>query len=960
MVTLISGVCVKAIICMFYALLNRFFHLVCLFTALLAFNSSALAAIEKSPNDAREYETLILDNQLRILLISDPTADKAAASMNVAVGSSADPRDRAGLAHFLEHMLFLGTDKYPKADEYQSYIRSHGGGHNAYTAQENTNYFFDVSAEFLDPALDRFAQFFIAPRFDEKYVDRERHAVHSEYQAKIKDDYRRGYAATKQAMNTQHSHNKFSVGSLKTLADREDSMVRDELIEFYQRYYSANLMTLVILGREPLPDLKQMAVDKFSAVENRAVKQFTDNETLFKPGQLPQQLFIEPVKDIRSLTLTFPIPEFRSKWQQKPLYYISSLVGYEGEGSLLSYLKEKGWATSLSASPGHNLETEGSFMVMMQLTESGLQNYLSVTQALFQYIELLKQKGIQQGLYEEEKQLSAIEFLFQEKSEPIHVTSTLARQMQYYPTEKVISAGYTFKDFDPALIQTYLSAIRPDNLFLSLKAKGLETDQIEANYKTPYAVKQFSAEQLSALQGNKLPDELSIRSNNPFIANNLDLLNEKATEKPVQIDQDTGYEFWYQFDSEFSVPRANFYFTVQTPIANQNAKNWVLNSLYTQLVQEQLNETLYDAYLAGMGTEIYPHMKGFSVRLSGYNDKLNLLLKQVVHALQKPDFDQKRFAILKQRQLEQLQNSFKDKPYNQTISRLYELLLPQSDKQSQLNAARTITLEDLKGYSRSLLAKPAIKAMAHGNMDKHYALDMANQVKSSLLKSDTQAVEPIQVTQIPAGQPLTETLVVDHNDAAITIMLQGENSSPKARAEISVLSELLSAPFYNELRTEKQLGYIVFATPLQMNKTPGMAFIVQSPNTSATDLEENIDHFLNEWQSKLPQLNSADLERFKNSVLSRITKKDNKLSTRTKRYWRELDWQEHGFDTKTQLANAVEKVTLTDLEQCLHDLLKRRLAVKSYGNKLGGEVIADKGSEAALVLKDSSATVPEV
>ncbi len=945
---------------MFYARLNRFYHLVFLFSALLAFNSSASAAIEKSSNDTREYETLTLSNQLRILLISDPRADKAAASMNVAVGSSADPRDRAGLAHFLEHMLFLGTDKYPKADEYQSYIRSHGGGHNAYTAQENTNYFFDVSAEFLEPTLDRFSQFFISPRFDEKYVDRERHAVHSEYQAKIKDDYRRGYAATKQAMNTKHSHNKFSVGSLKTLADRENSMVRDELIDFYQRYYSANLMTLVILGREPLAELKQMAVEKFSAVKNRNVKPFEDNETLFKPGQLPQQLFIEPVKDIRSLTLTFPIPEFRSKWQQKPLYYISSLVGYEGKGSLLSYLKEKGWATSLSASPGHNLETEGSFMVMMQLTESGLKNYLSVTQALFQYIELMKQEGIQQSLYEEEKQLSSIEFLFQEKSEPIHLTSTLARQMQYYPTEKVISAGFTFKNFDPELVHAYLSAIRPGNLFLSLKAKGLETAQIEADYKTPYAVINFSPEQLAALQGKQIPEDLSIRSNNPFIADNLDLLNEKATEKPVKIDQATGYEFWYQFDSEFSVPRANFYFTVQTPIANQSAKSWVLNALYTQLIQEQLNETLYDAYLAGMGTEIYPHMKGFSVRLSGYNDKLNLLLNQVVNALQNPDFDQKRFDILKQRQLEQLQNSFKDKPYNQTISRLYELLLPQSDKQSQLNAALNVTLEDLKEYSKNLLAKPAIKVLSHGNMDKNYALNMANRVKSSLLKTETQKVTPIQVTQIPAEQSLSETLNVDHNDAAITIMLQGENSSPKARAEISVLAELLSAPFYNELRTEKQLGYIVFATPLQMNKSPGMAFIVQSPNTSATALEENIDHFLNEWQSKLPQLTSADLDRFKNSVLSRINKKDNKLSSRTKRYWRELDWQEYGFDTKVQLANAVEKVTLTDLETCLHALLKRRLTVKSYGNKLGGKVIADKRSEAAMVLKNISATVPEV
>lgn len=944
---------------MFQVVSFRFFQTLFLISALFAFHSTANADIEKSPNDSREYATLTLDNQLRVLLISDPTADKAAASMNVAVGSSADPRDRAGLAHFLEHMLFLGTDKYPEADEYQSYIRSHGGGHNAYTAQENTNYFFDVSAEFLEPALDRFAQFFIAPRFDEKYVDRERHAVHSEYQAKIRDDYRRGYAATKQVMNTAHSHNKFSVGSLKTLADREGSTVRDELIEFYKRYYSANLMTLVVFGREPLPELKQLAIDKFSAVQNRNVEPFHDDETLFKPGQLPQQLFIEPVKDIRSLTLTFPIPEFRSKWQQKPLYYISSLVGYEGQGSLLSYLKDKGWATSLSASPGHSLENEGSFMVMVSLTEQGLENYLSVTKALFQYIQLLKQEGIQEALYNEEKQLSSIEFLFQEKSEPIHLTSSLARQMQYFPTEKVISSSYTFKDFDAELINSYLKEIRPDNLFLSLKAKGLETDQIEAYYKTPYAVEKFTKEQLAELKASDIPEQLSIRSQNPFIAENLELLKETKTEKPELASQDQGFEFWYQFDTEFRVPRANFYFTLQSPVANQNAKNWVLNSLYTQLVQEQLNETLYDAYLAGMGTEIYPHMKGISVRLSGYNDKLNLLLDQVLAALSKPDFDQKRFDILKQRQIEQLQNSFNDKPYNQTINRLYELLLPQHDKLSQLEAAKQVTLADLESYTLELLQQPALKAIAHGNIAQEYATAMANNVKTIFAKDESATLEPIRVTQIPTDAPLIETVEVDHNDAAITMMLQGENNSAKARAEISVLAELLSAPFYNELRTEKQLGYIVFATPIQMNKTPGMAFIVQSPNTSATELENNIDLFLTEWQSKLPTLTETELDRFKSSVLSRILKKDNKLSSRTKRYWRELDWGERSFDTRAQLAEAVKNVALTDLETTFHNLQKRRLTVKSFGNKLGGVVNTEKSAQATLVLKEVSATVPE-
>ena len=185
---------------------------------------------------------------MKVLVISDPATDKAAASLDLNVGTNANPKDRQGLAHFLEHMLFLGTGKYPEAGSYQAFISQNGGNHNAYTAYENTNYFFDVRADQLEPALDRFAQFFIDPLFTEEYVDRERHAVHSEYQSKLRDDGRRSFSATKQVMNPAHQYSQFAVGSLETLSNNNGDL-RQDLIKFYNRHYSANLMTLVILGK---------------------------------------------------------------------------------------------------------------------------------------------------------------------------------------------------------------------------------------------------------------------------------------------------------------------------------------------------------------------------------------------------------------------------------------------------------------------------------------------------------------------------------------------------------------------------------------------------------------------------------------------------------------------------------------------------------------------------------------
>ncbi|OAY69616.1 Zinc-metallopeptidase, peroxisomal, partial [Ananas comosus] len=136
--------------------------------------------IIKPRTDKREYRRIILSNSLEVLLISDPDTDKAAASMNVSIGYFCDPEGLEGLAHFLEHMLFYASEKYPVEDSYSKYItevlplllltlgnlywltaflgmldNQHGGSTNAYTSAEHTNFYFDINADCLDDALDR-------------------------------------------------------------------------------------------------------------------------------------------------------------------------------------------------------------------------------------------------------------------------------------------------------------------------------------------------------------------------------------------------------------------------------------------------------------------------------------------------------------------------------------------------------------------------------------------------------------------------------------------------------------------------------------------------------------------------------------------------------------------------------------------------------------------------------------
>jgi insulysin len=142
----------------------------------------------KSQSDARDYKYVELPNKLRALLISDMEADKAAAAIDVHIGSGLDPKDSMGIAHFLEHMLFQGTDKYPRENEYSEFIKNNGGYENAFTSLTDTNYHFDCSNEAFEEALDRLAQFFICPNFSESSAAREINAVDSEYNQSLQHD----------------------------------------------------------------------------------------------------------------------------------------------------------------------------------------------------------------------------------------------------------------------------------------------------------------------------------------------------------------------------------------------------------------------------------------------------------------------------------------------------------------------------------------------------------------------------------------------------------------------------------------------------------------------------------------------------------------------------------------------------------------------------------------------------
>ena len=170
-----------------------------------------------------------------ILGSADPETQKSAACCDVHAGSMADPDEAPGLAHFLEHMLFLGTEKYPIENAYSAFLNSHGGHSNAYTSQENTVYYFDVQNEAFEEAIDMFASFFTCPLFNETATDREINAVDNENTKNLQADNWRCFQPLKSLARADHPFNKFSTGNKDTLQTKpieSNLKIHDMLLEF--------------------------------------------------------------------------------------------------------------------------------------------------------------------------------------------------------------------------------------------------------------------------------------------------------------------------------------------------------------------------------------------------------------------------------------------------------------------------------------------------------------------------------------------------------------------------------------------------------------------------------------------------------------------------------------------------------------------------------------------------------
>ncbi|MBI3271274.1 MAG: insulinase family protein [Planctomycetes bacterium] len=904
--------------------------------AVAATVAGALVALP-APADAqqeREYRALTLENGLKVFLVHDPGAGFSGVGLAVNAGSMYDG-DTPGIAHFLEHMLFLGTHKYPEPGAYTDYLTAHDGRYNAYTGFELTNFHFEVKSEALEGALDRFAQFFVAPLLTDELSGRERNAVDSEHSKNLEDDTWRARQVYRSLLNPAHPDCHFSTGNKETLAGIRNEQLR----AFYDAHYSANLMNLAIISDHPSDTLEKWAREKFGPVANKNCPKPAVSVPLFHPAIAGQLIEVRSVRELRRLGLRFELKDEDFDYESKPTRLVSAILGHEGPESLLDKLKREGLATSLMAG-SDALANQGTFNLDLDLTEEGLARVDVVLERIFGMINYVRGLAELPGyLAEEERQMAELELRFHEPGRVFDEARTLAALMVRFPHEHLLENARLIRRNDPAAVRHLLAALVPQNAVVVLTAKDRQGDRLEPHYGASYAVRALPPEWVARLQHATRVPPMDLPAPNDFIPTRFDLIEPRVAASPGLHAFELG-EVWLRHDVRFKRPKAALHFRILNGRNHLSAREYALGELFAAAAGEALNPFRYPMTQAGIALGVSSTLFGLELSAQGYSDKLPELVAFAAPYLTEVRMDELQFGILRERFVRELENHTKQPPSRLAVEFLEEALRETTfTAEQRLTEARTLSLADLKAYVLRLREGAWLQGCVYGNLTTGTVERMAEEFMRSLgPKRALPEAERFhaRVLDVPKGTSLVLKRAVDSNDSAALLVYLGDPATLEAKAMLHVLKQLLHNRFFQDLRTLQQTGYLVSAGVMDFEGVPAVFFLSQSSVVDPPSLLGRFEAFV---KHLLPDLRATPPETFESARKTAATE----LLRLPKDFREAADWHflmafhfDGDFDTNRKTAIAARAMTRERWLELLAAYLvedgARRLAFEMEGS----------------------------
>ncbi|CAH8608782.1 unnamed protein product [Schistosoma haematobium] len=947
-------------------------------------NCDGFFELEKSRIDYRSYRYIELDNGLRAILVSNlkpgeeapndslsdsdlesnnseslededfdieenPISDqeaKSAAALCIKVGSFSDPVEAQGLSHFLEHMVFMGSLKYPTENDFDAYLSQRGGTNNAWTGNEYTLFHFDVKRKHFASCLDKFANFFISPLLSKDSTDREINAVNSEFELAYTKDSSRLHYLIGHLSRKDSPYKLFGYGnckSLREIPEQNGTDIYSLLNKHRKNFYSSDRMTLAVQSKHHLDDLEVLVRKIFSDIPRIGlpVTNFKCVEP-FDINSFAKLYKVCPLSVKEKIRIVWILPPQINHYESSPMEVLSSLIGHEGRGSVLALLKKENLAVSLSAGVTCTSDFDNSslctiFMVNIQLTDYGRDHIFQVCGVLFDYIKILLYSALNStsislmngGLegnnnnngervhtnhchkhtfatyLPEYQMVKTANFLYTEPEEAEDTVVNLANMLHLVKCEHVYSGYRLLKKPNIKLYIDLLKLMTPNRaaiFFLSSTfASSVKDDESrlehEPWFNVAYQKEDIPEHIMNGWIHSKPDDEkLHLPYENKFLTTDFSLLDSKTDMKqPVDLNLEPGAEsrlkyghLWFQQSTRFKCPKASVMIHLWSDIVSKTKETMALHTLMVYGLNQSLSTITYEAGEADLVQDVAFRDNGLRICVSGFSEKLFCFYSTILdHILdQTQDLSKEYFESYRDAVLQIYYNEALKPNVLNTHLQFYLLRKEAYLITDLLSALKNLSVADVAAYKQQFLSTLHITIYAYGNITRQDAI--------SFFDYTVEKIRPI----------------------------------PRSTRKLFILSE----PAFDYLRTKETLGYTVYLRYWRSSPGgtlhSGISLVAYSPAN-----KYSIDYVAGRltafWRRIAPRIIAAmPSETFKTSVESLISVhqlEDPNMMTEFERNWDEIMESTANFNYREECVKILSTITQ---ESLLNFFLAEYLDVK--------------------------------
>ena len=779
-------------------------------------------SIQDCPSHAKTFfgeppESLRLANGLSVKLLHMPGAVRAAALVRVAAGSHDAPPEYPGLAHFLEHLLFLGSAGFAVPEGLLAYVRACGGQVNASTRERQTEYFFEAPAGRLADGLARLCDMLARPQLEVAAQLAEREVLQAEFLARGQDRDTLVDAALGQALATGHPCSAFHAGNSDSLKV-EDEAFQQALRGFHRRFYQAGQMTLWLVGPQPLAELRDLA-QRYGAQLGAAPAVSQSAAQALLPLRC-QALELQVPSGLPRLSLGFALPAVPAGFAQA-LDFLDTWLSHEGEGGLLDALRARGCCDGVQLRLAYSYAGQALLVIDCELLQSTDAARARIRAALFDWLGFFARQADGQELQREYSSIVA---------QRLRGFSPL--QLAQYWTDR--QAGDEALNADPSqALRHLLAQLRPAHL-LELSSSCAEVGD---ERQVGFSLRMRSTSQSAASAESwrwRLPEA------NPI------LRPRGAVSEPAPGPAFEGLH-WLAAPAEREGGEAVLYlgweFSTAPPAGGFEVLQVALRG-YQQLARE-----------AGVTVRLEPLGAVWQVQFSGAAALLPAALEAFVAVLELLPATAWEQGL--RRYAERAQHGASEPLIRQLWQRLPELFTVLEPSAGAPLATPTSLA--------SCWQQARLQGLAVGlSSSQRAVLDALFWRLPGCVGAGARGPAALLSGQHwrDAGQPACET--------ALLLFCPVPDRQAATHVAWRLLAQWLESAFFQRLRTELQLGYAVFCGFHPVATQPGLLFAVQSPTASAAEILRHIEAFLDAQSLPLASLDAARFSQLRDNLREQL------------------------------------------------------------------------------------------